>query len=93
MMKQSIMPIDEQPRFGKFLPGQHKPLMAIIEITDRCNLSCPVCFANSNHSGQDISVDKVRTYRRAITGDNGNSDSNSNLKADSKLPNYTTTLA
>ena len=62
MMKQSIKPINEQPHFGKFLPGQHKPLMAMIEITDRCNLSCPVCFANANHSDQDISLDKVHTY-------------------------------
>ncbi len=62
MMKRCHRPINEQPRFGKFLPGQHKPLMAMIEITDRCNLSCPVCFSNSIHSGQDIPVDKVRTY-------------------------------
>ena len=60
-MKQSLKPINEQPRFGKFLPGQHKPLMAMIEITDRCNLSCPVCFANANHLDRDISLDKVHT--------------------------------
>jgi uncharacterized radical SAM superfamily Fe-S cluster-containing enzyme len=47
MMKRSHTPIDGRPRFGKFLPGQHKPLMAMIEITDRCNLYCPVCFAKA----------------------------------------------
>jgi uncharacterized radical SAM superfamily Fe-S cluster-containing enzyme len=36
--------------------------MAMIEITNRCNLSCPVCFSNAHYSAQDISVDRVHTY-------------------------------
>jgi uncharacterized radical SAM superfamily Fe-S cluster-containing enzyme len=62
MMKKSNKPISGQPRFGELLPGQRKPLMAMVEITNRCNLSCPVCFSNADHSVQDISVDKVQTY-------------------------------
>ena len=62
MMKKSNKPIGGQPRFGELLPGQRKPLMAMVEITNRCNLSCPVCFSNANHLDQDISLDKVRTY-------------------------------
>jgi len=62
MMKKTNKPIGGQPRFGKFLPGQRKPLMAMIEITNRCNLSCPVCFSNAHDSAQDISVAKVHTY-------------------------------
>ena len=61
-MKKSIKPIDGHPRFGELLPGQRKPLMAMVEITNRCNLSCPVCFSNADHSAQDITVDKVHTY-------------------------------
>ena len=61
-MKKSNRPIGGQPRFGELLPGQRKPLMAMVEITNRCNLSCPVCFSNADHSVQDISVDKVHTY-------------------------------
>ena len=62
MMKKSNKPINRQPCFGQFLPGQRKPLMAMIEITNRCNMSCPVCFSNSDQSAQDISVAKVHTY-------------------------------
>ncbi len=62
MMKKTNKPIGGQPRFGKFLPGQRKPLMAMIEITNRCNLSCPVCFSNAHYSAQDISVAEVHTY-------------------------------
>jgi uncharacterized radical SAM superfamily Fe-S cluster-containing enzyme len=62
MMKKSNKPIGRQPRFGELLPGQQKPLMAMVEVTNRCNLSCPICFSNAGHSVQDISVDKVQTY-------------------------------
>ena len=53
-------------RIGKFVPGQRKPMMAMIEITDRCNLSCPVCFARSTSCGTDISVDQARTYLKQL---------------------------
>ena len=61
-MKKSIKPIGGQPRFGELLPGKRQPLMAMVEITNRCNLSCPICFSNADYSVQDISVDKVHTY-------------------------------
>jgi tetraether lipid synthase len=49
-------------RFGKFLPGQQKPLMAMVEITNRCNMACPVCFTDANQSADDISVTQARHY-------------------------------
>ena len=61
-MNGSNQPANEPQRFGRFVPGKQKPLMAMIEITDRCNLSCPVCFTRSTQLGEDISVDQARTY-------------------------------
>jgi hypothetical protein len=41
---------------------QHKAMtcFAIIEVTDRCDLSCPVCFADSNSSKAEPSVQAIR---------------------------------
>jgi len=35
--------------------------MAMVEITNRCNMSCPVCFANSDASPSDIKLDVVKS--------------------------------
>lgn len=49
-------------QLGRFAPGKAKPMMAMLEITERCNLACPVCFARATHRGSDISVDQARRY-------------------------------
>ena len=56
------MRMNQPATFGQFNPGQRKPTMAMMEITDRCNLRCPVCFARSTPAGEDISVDQARAY-------------------------------
>lgn len=33
--------------------------IGLVELTDRCNLSCPMCFASSGPSGHDHSLDDV----------------------------------
>lgn len=48
--------------FGKFLPGESKPMMAMVEITNRCNMACPVCFSDANRSTGDVSVAEARKY-------------------------------
>jgi uncharacterized radical SAM superfamily Fe-S cluster-containing enzyme len=46
--------------FGQFVPGKSKPLMAMVEITNRCNMTCPMCFADSNHSSHDVPISIIR---------------------------------
>ena len=48
------------PRFGQFVPGQSRPLMAMIEVTNRCNMHCPICFSDANHPPHDVSLPQVR---------------------------------
>ena len=49
-------------RFGQFVPGHSRPLMAMIEVTNRCNMACPVCFSDSNHSYNEPPLDQIRLY-------------------------------
>ncbi len=39
------------------------PNLMIIDITNRCNLNCPICFANANHQGRivEYSYDEIVT--------------------------------
>ncbi|MDX2167666.1 MAG: radical SAM protein [Deltaproteobacteria bacterium] len=48
------------PRFGQFVPGQSRPMMAMVEITNRCNMDCPVCFSDANNPAHDVPVAEVR---------------------------------
>ena len=57
--------------FGQFLAGQSRPLMAVIEITNRCNMHCPLCFSNSNHDSGDVPLAEIQRRMEqllAITG-------------------------
>lgn len=46
---------------GRFTPGGAKPLMAMVEVTHRCNMVCPICFADSRPSAPDVPIEKIRT--------------------------------
>ncbi|MGH7887887.1 MAG: radical SAM protein, partial [Candidatus Binatia bacterium] len=48
------------PVFGQFAEGRSKPLMAMIEVTNRCNMDCPVCFSDANHPAHDVPFDEIR---------------------------------
>ena len=48
--------------FGQFTPGQLKPMMAMVEVTNRCNMACPICYADANQSSEDVPIDKIRVY-------------------------------
>ena len=42
--------------------------VAVIEITKRCNLNCPICFADSGNSGTDIDHHTIRgMFETALT--------------------------
>ena len=35
-------------------------MMAMVEITNRCNMDCPVCFSDANHPAHDVPFGEVR---------------------------------
>jgi uncharacterized radical SAM superfamily Fe-S cluster-containing enzyme len=45
-------------------PGK-APLLAVIDLTNRCNFACPVCFADG--SNEDVYYLDVETVRRMLT--------------------------
>lgn len=47
--------------FGMFRGGIQRPTMAMVEITNRCNMACPVCFANSDAAPSDIKIEVVKS--------------------------------
>jgi tetraether lipid synthase len=60
------------PRFGEFVAGQTRPMMAMIEVTNRCNMDCPVCFSDANNPAHDVPVPEVRRRLERllhVTGD------------------------
>jgi len=69
-------PIKSLTDFGKGCPfdcglcPQHKArtCFAIVEVTNRCNLNCPICFADSNGSSADPSIESIKKkYENVLT--------------------------
>ena len=48
--------------FGRFLLCQHKPMMAMVEVTNRCNMACPICYSDADHSASDVPIGNIRIY-------------------------------
>ena len=60
-----------EPRFGQFVGGPSRPMMAMVEITNRCNMDCPVCFSDANNPAHEVPVEEVRRRLerlRTVTG-------------------------
>ena len=47
-------------RLGEFAAKMRKPLMAMVEITNRCNMACPICFSGSHHGAEDVTLAEIR---------------------------------
>lgn len=45
---------------GLFTGGHHRPMMAMVEITNRCNMRCPICFTDASAQAEDIGVDEIK---------------------------------
>jgi len=56
----AVGPAEAEPRFGQFMRGRSRPMMAMVEVTNRCNMDCPVCFSDANHPAHDVPFDEVR---------------------------------
>lgn len=46
--------------YGLFNKPEHLPLMAMIEITNKCNMHCPVCFSNATGDSDHTSFQVIR---------------------------------
>jgi pyruvate-formate lyase-activating enzyme len=44
---------------GRFTGGSQRPLMAMLEITNRCNMSCPLCFTDAHPKAADVGLDEI----------------------------------
>ena len=52
--------------YGRF-DGVHKrPMMAMVEITERCNMNCPLCFAGSGANGSHADLAMVKSRVRTL---------------------------
>ncbi len=45
---------------GRLDRGCTLPLMAMVEVTNRCNLSCPLCFSGAADHAGDVSLERIR---------------------------------
>jgi uncharacterized radical SAM superfamily Fe-S cluster-containing enzyme len=57
--------------FGNFAVHSREPLMAMIEVTNRCNMDCPVCFSDANHPGRDVPLAEVEQRLKRLLGATG----------------------
>ena len=59
-LQQQIFP--QKRHIGRFTHGQNKPMMAMVEVTNRCNMACPICYADADHASEDVPIGKIRLY-------------------------------
>ena len=62
-MQENIL---RQQPLGLFSPGRGKPMMAMVEVTNRCNMTCPICFADAGHPSRDVPIAEIRLYLQRL---------------------------
>ena len=38
----------------------------MVEVTNRCNMTCPICFADANHPSRDVPIAEIRLYLQRL---------------------------
>ncbi len=61
-MSYNCNPISDTKLPGQFVKGGIKPMMAMIEVTNRCNMACPICYSGAEQAAADVSLEKIRIY-------------------------------
>jgi len=51
-----------QKQTGQFSAGRHKPMMAMVEVTNRCNMACPICYSDAKKASEDVPIGDIRIY-------------------------------
>lgn len=59
-MPHTAIPGHQLYQFGQFQGGDHRPLMAMVEVTNRCNMSCPICFTGAEPEADDVPLKEVK---------------------------------
>lgn len=50
---------------------QQHTCLAIIDVTEKCNLSCNYCFASSENTGETVSLEEIRTMFQTLRKSEG----------------------
>lgn len=58
--------VSKDIRWGGFTGDLHRPLMGVVEVTQHCNMRCPICFSDSGGSGEDIPFKEIRGRMRRL---------------------------
>lgn len=66
--KDALRPSDKACPTGCGICQSHKrkPTLVEIEVTQRCNLRCPVCFMSAENDDSDVPLDKINDFIEAI---------------------------
>lgn len=51
---------------------QQRTCLALLEVTDRCNLGCPVCIANSANAQGDLPLSQIESTLESLIEKSGN---------------------
>jgi len=41
-------------------------MMAMVEVTNRCNMACPICYSDANQSDLDVPIANIDSYLRRL---------------------------
>jgi hypothetical protein len=61
MQNVNLTAVETRQPLGRFNDGSHRPLMAMVEITNRCNMACPLCFTRAGNTAVEVSLEEVKT--------------------------------
>ncbi len=50
---------DGARRGGPGLPGKQRAGLVMVEVTEKCNLTCPMCYAGSNPDGRHYTLEEI----------------------------------
>ena len=66
-------PVDKGCPFDCGLCPKHRqqPCCVLLEITERCNLQCPVCFASTELTTPDPSIEVIESWYRMLLASGG----------------------
>jgi len=52
---------DGPEKGGPGLPSRQRAGLVMVEITEKCNLTCPMCYAGSNPDGRHYTLEEIET--------------------------------
>lgn len=62
---------DGPTKGGSGLPGRQRAGLVMLEVTEKCNLTCPMCYAGSNPDGRHYTMAEIEQRLDAIVAAEG----------------------